>query len=60
MGVKDTVFGSRAERANYQKLQSRWGDLYDLWHNIPFLNIFTSVPSRVICGSFPEMVACAA
>lgn len=41
MGVRKTVFGSRAERANYQKLQSRWGGEYGLWHNLPFLNIFT-------------------
>lgn len=44
MGVKQTVFGSRAERSNYQKLQSRWGEKYALWHNIPFLNIFTREP----------------
>lgn len=41
MGVNESVFGSRAERANFQKLESRWGDRYDLWHNLPFLNIFT-------------------
>lgn len=44
MGVKQTVFGSRAERSNYQKLESRWGEKYDLWHNLPFLNIFTREP----------------
>jgi hypothetical protein len=41
MGVAKSVFASRAERANFQKLQSRWGDQYDLWHNLPFLNLFT-------------------
>jgi hypothetical protein len=41
MGVAKSVFASRAERANFQKLQSRWGDRYDLWHNLPFLNLFT-------------------
>ncbi len=40
MGVKDQVFASAAERANYQKLQSRWGDRYNLYHNLPFLNVF--------------------
>lgn len=40
MGVKDSVFASRAERANFQKLESRWGDRYELWHNLPFLHIF--------------------
>jgi hypothetical protein len=44
MGVNKTVFGSRAERSNYQRLISRWGDRYSLWHNIPFLNIFTRAP----------------
>lgn len=40
MGVKKQVFASAAERANYQKLQSRWGDKYNLYHNLPFLNVF--------------------
>lgn len=41
MGVNDTVFASRTERANYGKLESRWGDRYNVWHNLPFLNVFT-------------------
>lgn len=44
MGVKQTVFGSRAERVNFQKLESRWGEKHDLWHNLPFLNLFTREP----------------
>lgn len=41
MGVNQSVFGSRAERANFEKLESRWGNKFELWHNLPFLNIFT-------------------
>lgn len=40
MGVKKQVFASAAEYANYQKLDSRWGDKYNLSHNLPFLNVF--------------------
>ena len=41
MGVAKSVFASRAERANFHKLDSRWGDRCDLWHNLPMLNLFT-------------------
>lgn len=40
MGVKDSVFASKAERGNFRKLESRWGEKYAIWHNLPFLNIF--------------------
>ncbi len=41
MGTNETVFASRAERSNHRKLESRWGDRYNVWHNLPFLNVFT-------------------
>lgn len=44
MGVKKSVFASNAERANFEKLRRQWGDRYDLWHNIPFLNVFEREP----------------
>jgi hypothetical protein len=40
MGINGTVFASRAERANFNKLQSCWSHQYNIWHNLPFLNIF--------------------
>ncbi len=44
MGVKGIVFASHAERRNYEKLRNRWGKWYNLYHNLPFLNIFTREP----------------
>jgi hypothetical protein len=41
MGTNKTVFASRAERSNHRKLESQWGDRYNVWHNLPFLNVFT-------------------
>jgi hypothetical protein len=41
MGINKTVFASRAERKNYQKLQSQWGNKYNVYQNLPFLNIFS-------------------
>src|SRR4051812_49364091 len=44
MGTTKRVFASRAERTNYYKLSRRWGDNYRLYHNLPFLNVFTREP----------------
>jgi len=44
LGVYKSVFASAAERSNFAKLRRQWGDSYDLWHNVPFLNIFTREP----------------
>jgi len=41
MGVKDTVFASKAEKKNFSKLGRVWKKDYTLYHNIPFLNILT-------------------
>lgn len=41
MGVKTNAFASRSERDNYYKLQRAWGNKYHIFHNIPFLNLFT-------------------
>jgi len=40
MGVKATVFGSRAEGSYFHKLNARWGDKYKLYHNLPYTNVF--------------------
>lgn len=41
MGVKHNVFASSAERENYYKLRRQWGDSHAVYHNLPFLNLFT-------------------
>lgn len=41
MGVKNDVFQSKSERRNYHKLESVWGNDYRIYHNLPFLNVFT-------------------
>jgi hypothetical protein len=41
MGVKSQVFASRSERENFYKLSRQWGSRYRLYHNLPFLNVFT-------------------
>ncbi len=41
MGVRRSAFASRSERDNYYKLSRTWGDKFRIYHNLPFLNIFT-------------------
>lgn len=41
--VNKQVFSSNAERENYKKLQRRWGEKYSIYHNLPFLNVFSTV-----------------
>jgi hypothetical protein len=40
MAIKKSVFGSKAERNYYDKLARTWGDKYNIWHNLPYLNVF--------------------
>jgi hypothetical protein len=40
MALKKSVFASKAERQNYQQLARTWGDKYNIWHNLPYLNVF--------------------
>jgi len=41
MGIKKNVFASKSEQRNFYKLSRTWGDKYRIYHNLPFLNIFT-------------------
>lgn len=41
MGVRKTVFGSKEEKKYFRKLQKTWGDKLNIYHNMPFLNVFT-------------------
>lgn len=41
MGVRDTVFGSKMEKSCFRKLGETWGKDYRVYHNLPFLNVFT-------------------
>ena len=41
MGVRDTVFGSEMEKHCFRKLDEIWGKDYRVYHNLPFLNVFT-------------------
>jgi hypothetical protein len=41
MGVRDTVFGSKMEKRCFLKLDETWGKNYRVYHNLPFLNVFT-------------------
>src|SRR5688500_17630951 len=40
MGVKASVFASKAEQENFYKLSRHWGKKWHLHHNLPFLNLF--------------------
>lgn len=40
MGINKSVFASRAERNHYEKLERTWGNKYNIWHNLPYLNVF--------------------
>lgn len=42
MGVKQTVFGSKEEKKYFRKLQKTWGEKLNIYHNMPFLNVFTA------------------
>ncbi len=42
MGVQGIVFGSKEERRYFYKLQKTWGKKLNIYHNIPFLNVFTA------------------
>lgn len=41
MAVKPSVFASKSERENFKKLSRTWGDKYLIYHNLPYLNIFS-------------------
>jgi hypothetical protein len=43
MTAKKNVFSSKSERANLLKLSREWSDKYDIYHNLPFLNVFDPV-----------------
>lgn len=41
MAVKNSVFGSEAEKLHFRKLQGRWNDgEFEFYHNLPFLQVF--------------------
>jgi len=42
MGVRETVFGSKEEKRYFRKLQKTWGEKLNIYHNMPFLNVFTA------------------
>lgn len=42
MGVRKIVFGSREEKKYFTKLKETWGKEYNLYHNLPFLTVFTA------------------
>lgn len=39
MGVKKSVFASNSERKNFYSIKQTWGTKYNIYHNLPFLNI---------------------
>lgn len=42
MGVRKTVFGSSMEKRCFRKLSETWAKDYHVYHNLPFLNVFTA------------------
>jgi len=41
VGIRKSVFASRPEREHYLKLARTWSEAYNLYHNLPFLSLFT-------------------
>lgn len=41
MSVNKNVFASASERRNFEKLSRNWGNKYRIYHNLPFLNVFS-------------------
>jgi hypothetical protein len=52
MGVRNIVFGSKEERKYYKKLMNSWGDRLNIYHNLPFLTIFTGRESLIDSENF--------
>jgi len=42
VGINKQVFGSKPERAHFHKLSRQWGNRYNIYHNLPFLNVFNT------------------
>jgi hypothetical protein len=42
MGIRKTVFGSSMEQRCFRKLCQTWGGHYRVYHNLPFLQVFTA------------------
>lgn len=42
MGVRKTVFGSSMEKRCFRKLNETWATEYNVYHNLPFLSVFTA------------------
>jgi len=42
MGIKRSVFASKAEQQNYYKLRYQWGKEHSIYHNLPFLSVLTT------------------
>jgi len=40
MAVKKNVFPSKSERKNFYLLSRTWGDRFNIYQNLPFLNVF--------------------
>ena len=41
MGIQKIVFGSKEERKYFKKLTTTWGEKLNIYHNLPFLSVFT-------------------
>lgn len=39
MAIKKSVFGSSTEKRNYYKLRRAWGKSFNIYHNLPLLNV---------------------
>lgn len=51
MGICENVFGSNKEKHLYQELCKTWGNNYKIYHNLPFLNVFTvKTDETLICS----------
>ena len=41
VAIKDSVFASKAEKRNYLKLRRVWSPSHFIYHNLPFLSVFS-------------------
>lgn len=57
MGVKQSVFASKMERANFRKLSETWGKDYHIYHNLPFLNVFSAKDELIDANGIPFSVS---
>ncbi len=52
MRIKATVFGSYSERRLYRQIETAWADRFNVYHNLPLLNVLDVRKTEVSPGAW--------